>query len=252
MNIRKKVVVTGASSGIGRATVERFAAEGWDVCLLARRKERLVEIHATLPAGHHLLCIGDYSTEKNERELTELLRKEWGHVDALVNSAGVSMQTDPINDSWESWKANFDIMIVGAARMTRVVVPLMKTGGRIIHVTSIHKERAEKGASAYSSAKAAIDQYCRALAVELAPKGILVNSIAPGFVDTEMSTKADGTSELVSEWFRENYVEGNHLPLRRAAQPSEISGVAFFLAGPDATYITGQAITVDGGLTITF
>ena len=80
---------------------------------------------------------------------------------------------------------------------------------------------------------------------------ILVNAIAPGFIDTPMSLK-DGVSELDSKWFQQNYVEGHHLPLRRAGQPEEIAGVALFLAGPDASYITGQVITVDGGLTITF
>jgi 3-oxoacyl-[acyl-carrier protein] reductase len=88
--------------------------------------------------------------------------------------------------------------------------------------------------------------------VELAPRGILVNAIAPGFIDTEMSIRADGVNELETEWFRTNYVEGQHLPLRRAGRPEEIAGVAAFLAGPDSTYITGQVITVDGGLTITF
>lgn len=249
---RKRVVVTGASSGIGRATAERFAREGWNVCMLARRRDRLEALLKDLPAGQHLICIGDYASAETGRTLVELVTKEWGRVDALVNAAGVSMHTDPINDTWDHWKSQFNIMIDGATRMTHALVPLMPDGGRIIHVTSIHRERAERGASAYSSAKAAIDQYCRALAVELAPRNILVNSIAPGFVDTEMSVKADGTSELASDWFRQNYVEGQHLPLRRAAQPSEIAGVAFFLAGPDASYITGQAITVDGGLTITF
>jgi 3-oxoacyl-[acyl-carrier protein] reductase len=100
-------------------------------------------------------------------------------------------------------------------------------------------------------AKAAVNQYCRSLAIELAPKGILVNAIAPGFVQTPMST-VNGVSELESEWFKQNYVEGHHLPLKRAGQPEEIAGVAFFLAGPDASYLTGQVITVDGGLTVTF
>ena len=99
--------------------------------------------------------------------------------------------------------------------------------------------------------KAAINQYCRSLALELADKGILVNAIAPGFVATPMSM-VDGVDELESEWFRSNYISGHHLPLRRAGQPEEIAGVALFLAGKDASYITGQVIVVDGGLTITF
>jgi 3-oxoacyl-[acyl-carrier protein] reductase len=132
-----------------------------------------------------------------------------------------------------------------------MAVPLMKEGGRIVHITSIHGERGEGGASAYGMAKAALNQYCRALAIELAPRGILVNAIAPGFVDTPMSVSG-GVNELETDWFRQNYVAGHHLPLRRAARPEEIAGVAWFLAGPDASYITGQVLTVDGGLTVTF
>ena len=156
-----------------------------------------------------------------------------------------------IDSALAEWRIPFDTMINGAIFLTRGCAPLMKRGGRIIHVTSIHGERAEVRASAYSMAKAALNQYCRALALELAPAGILVNAIAPGFIDTPMSV-VDGVSELDTLWFRANYIEGHHLPLKRAGKPDEIAGVAHFLAGPDASYLTGQVITVDGGLTITF
>src|SRR5262249_3182613 len=129
---------------------------------------------------------------------------------------------------------------------------LMSNGGRIIHITSIHGERAEPNTSAYAMAKAALNQFCRGLAVELAPRGILANAIAPGFIDTEMSIGPDGVSELETEAFQNNYVGGPPRPLRRPGRPEEIAGVAAFLAGPDAPSLTGQVITVDGGLTITF
>ena len=101
-------------------------------------------------------------------------------------------------------------------------------------------------------AKAGITQLTRSLAVELAPRNILANTIAPGFIDTPMSVKADGKNELDSEWFKDNYIRYNHLPLKRAGKPEEVAGVAWFLAGADASYITGTVVTVDGGLTITF
>jgi 3-oxoacyl-[acyl-carrier protein] reductase len=179
------------------------------------------------------------------------LKGRWGKLDALVNCAGVFAGADAVESPLKDWRRPFDTMVNGAVNLTRVVVPLMTKGGRIIHVTSIHGERTESGASAYSMAKAALNQYCRSLALELAPRGILVNAIAPGFVDTPMSV-VNGVNELESDWFKRNYVDGHHLPLKRPGNPDEIAGAAFFLAGPDATYITGQVLTVDGGLTITF
>jgi 3-oxoacyl-[acyl-carrier protein] reductase len=249
---RPKVVVTGASSGIGKATAVRFAAEGYDVCLSARREALLREVAGSLLPGDHLICPGDYSDAAVVGGMEQTIRARWGRVDVLVNSAGVFSAGDIVDSPLAQWRASLDTMFTGAVLVTRMVVPLMPAGGRIIHITSIHGERVERQGSAYAIAKAALNQYCRALALELAPRGILVNAIAPGFVDTPMSVRPDGSNELESDWFRQNYVEGHHLPVCRAAQPEEIAGVARFLAGPDATYLTGQVITVDGGLTITF
>ena len=251
MNQRKKVIVTGASSGIGRASAIRFAADGWDVCVSARRKEPLRELLAGFPKGNHLVSVGDYSDPAVAAAMGEQLQTRWGRLDALVNCAGVFQPAPAVNSPLDQWRRPLDTMVDGAVRMTRVAVPLMTSGGRVIHVTSIHGERAEANASAYAMAKAAINSFCRGLALELAGDGILVNAIAPGFIDTPMSV-VNGVNELESEWFKANYVTGHHLPLRRSGTPEEIAGVAAFLAGPDATYLTGQVITVDGGMTITF
>jgi len=250
--MNRKVVITGASSGIGKATAVRFATDGCDVCVNARREDRLRELIKTLPPGDHLICPGDYSDPGVVEAMGKTIRECWGRVDVLVNCAGVNRSAHVTDAALEEWRVPFDTMFAGGVQMTRMVVPLMSAGGRIVHITSIHGERAEAGTSAYAMAKAALNQFCRGLAVELAPRGILVNAVAPGFIDTEMSIRSDGVNELETEWFRMNYVEGHHLPLRRAGQPEEIAGVAAFLAGPDATYLTGQVITVDGGLTITF
>jgi 3-oxoacyl-[acyl-carrier protein] reductase len=226
--------------------------------------KELQQVRDGLVAGDHLVCAGDYSDPMTAEAVFQAISTSWGRLDVLVNCAGVSWPVDVITSPMDQWRRPFEVMLMGAVNMTRVAVRLMtgdtaegvdrpesRCGGRIIHVTSIHGERAERMQSSYGMVKAALNQYCRALAIELAPRGILVNAIAPGFVDTPMSI-VDGVSELETEWFRINYVDGHHLPLRRAGRPEEIAGVAWFLAGPDASYITGQVLTVDGGLTITF
>lgn len=248
---KRRVIVTGASSGIGRATARRFAREGWDVFLTALDEEGLNRVRLELPEGRHLVYAGPYEDPETAAAMTAALRAEWGELDALINCAGVYWAADIVDSPLEVWRRPFDMMVGGALLMTRLAASFMVPGGRIVHITSVHGERAEKGASGYAVAKAALNQFCRGLALELAPRGVLVNAVAPGFVDTPMSV-TNGVNELETDWFRQNYIDGHHLPLRRAAQPEEIAGVVYFLAGPDASYLTGQVITVDGGLTITF
>lgn len=248
---RAKVLITGAASGIGRATAIRFAAEGYDVCANDIQADKLTTLLGELAPGNHLLLTGSYADKTSIEKGEKLISENWGSLDALVNCAGISGKTDALEMDIEQWRIIFDVMVNGCILISQLAVRFMQKGGRIIHISSIHGTRAESGASSYSMAKAAINQYCRAMAVELADKNILINAIAPGFVDTAMSI-VDGVSELEGEWFKTNYIDSHHLPLRRAANAGEIAGVALFLAGKDASYITGQVITVDGGLTITF
>jgi 3-oxoacyl-[acyl-carrier protein] reductase len=248
---RPKVLITGAASGIGRATALRFAHEGYDVCLNDIQADKLTQLLNELAPGNHLILHGSYAGKEVIQNGEKLIKESWGTLDALVSCAGISQKTDPLQMEIEEWRIIFDTMVNGCILISRLAVQFMVNGGRIIHVTSIHGTRAEPGASSYSMAKSAINQYCRSMAVQLADRNILVNAIAPGFVDTAMSI-VDGVSELEGEWFKTNYIDSHHLPLRRAARADEIAGVAFFLAGKDASYITGQVITVDGGLTITF
>ncbi len=253
--MRKKIIVLGASSGIGKATAERFAREGWQVLLTGIDRIQCEEVLKNLPGEGHQDCELDASNLTDNKRFNETLELDFGKIDAYVNSIGISDYVSVIDTTFDAWDKSLQIMLYGSVHLSRTLVPLLKDGGRIIHITSIHSihyERVAQRSSAYGIAKAAITQLTRSLAIELAPRDILANTIAPGFVDTPMSINADGRDELESEWFTDNYIKNDHLPLKRAAKPEEIASVAWFLAGPDASYITGSVVMVDGGLTITF
>ncbi len=251
--IRKTVIVLGGSSGIGKAIAQRFAHEGWLVVIASPDLHQLEPVRNTLEGDGHISIEMDVRNDAHHLGFIKQL-KERGikHFDTLVNSIGISQHFDVLEKDFSAWNNTLEVMLYGTVKSCRMLVPLMYNGGRIIQITSIHHCRVEKGSSAYGMAKAAITQFTRSLALELAPKNILANTIAPGFINTPMSVKENGENELETTWFKDNYIKYEHLPLKRAGRPEEVAGVAYFLAGPDASYITGSVITVDGGLTITF
>jgi NAD(P)-dependent dehydrogenase (short-subunit alcohol dehydrogenase family) len=250
--MRKKIIVLGGSSGIGKAIAERFAKEGWQVLVAANDLLQCTATVNGLEGGQHIACEVDVRNDEHINKLHRLVKEKFGEFEGLVNSIGISQSLSAIDSDFAAWDNAVQVMLYGSVKTCRALVPLIIEGGRIINVTSIHYNRVANGSSAYGMAKAAITQFTRSLAVELAPRNILANTIAPGFVNTPLSIKANGKNEMDTDWFKDNYIKYDHLPLKRAAEPEEIAGVAWFLAGSDASYITGSVVTVDGGLTITF
>ena len=235
----RRAIVTGGANGIGAAIVERLRSLGGRVCVLD------VEESST----------GDMSVQVDLSNLdhvpiaaTEAIGL-LGGVDILVNCAGIS-------DS-------FDLRELEIGRYSRVMnvnlhAPILLMSvcgkamtdqgyGRIVNVTSVHGLVSEPGCIAYDTSKGGLNAATRVASIDLADGGVLVNAVAPGFVDTRMAI-ADGVNELESDWFTNIYVENAEIPLRRAAQEDEIARVVAWLASEDNTYLTGQVVTVDGGM----
>ncbi len=249
---RKIVIILGGSSGIGKSTAHRFAKEGWLVVIASSNLEKAQEAKNELVGEGHLVFELDVRNEGHLERFFQNIKSHFTVFDVLINSVGVSESIPALTADFSSWDNALQVMLYGTVKSCRLLVPLLKDGGRIINITSIHAFRVENGSSAYGMAKAAITQFTKSLALELASRNILANTIAPGFIDTPMSIDSSGQNELTTEWFHDNYIAYDHLPLKRAGRPDEVAGVAYFLSGPDSSYMTGTVVVVDGGLTITF
>jgi NAD(P)-dependent dehydrogenase (short-subunit alcohol dehydrogenase family) len=249
-------VVTGSGTGIGYAAAELFALSGAAVVVNGRRPQ-LCEAAAqriVQQGGRAIAVAADVSTAAGAQRVIDAACETFGGITILVNNAAIAAVSDFVTTPYDEWRrvldVNLDSAIHGARSAARAMIAAGK-GGRIVNVSSIHAYRAERGASHYDIAKGGMDQLTRTLAVELAPHNILVNSVAPGFVDTPMSV-VNGQSELETEWFTSNYVQQRRIPLARAAQPAEIAQAIAWLASPLNTYVNGHVLVVDGGLSVTF
>jgi NAD(P)-dependent dehydrogenase (short-subunit alcohol dehydrogenase family) len=250
-------LVTGGAQGIGLGIATRLAEEGARVVLAdineARAAAAAVQLSDRgLSAGHLAVDIGD---DASCAALAEALAATEGRLDILVNNAAIGDAVAIDDLTMDHYLKVTRINQDGALRVTLALLPLLRKGGsgrRILNVASIMGLRGWPDSLPYSTAKGGIVNLTRALAADLAPEGILVNAIAPGFVDTPMSILPDGRHEYDSDWFRDIYVKYGRIPLRRFATPADMAGPAFFLCSDDSRYVTGQILLVDGGCSATF
>lgn len=248
-------LVTGAAHGIGRAIAERFAAEGAHVVVADIDAAGAAQVAATLgPAA--VAARVDIADPASVAALAATVEARFGRCEILVNNAAILDTAGVDAMSFSHYRAVMDVNQDGAIRVTLALLPLMRRAGagrRILNIASIQGVRGTRDSLAYATAKGALVNFTRALACDLADDGILVNALAPGFVDTRMAQLPDGAGhEHATDWFREIYVRHGRIALRRPGQPADIAGPAFFLCSDDARYVTGQILLVDGGLSATF
>ncbi|MDH6194717.1 NAD(P)-dependent dehydrogenase (short-subunit alcohol dehydrogenase family) [Mycobacterium frederiksbergense] len=236
----KRAVVTGGAHGIGAAIVDRLRTSGARVVVL------------DLEAGPDDVKVDLADRTAVDSAADEALRR-LGGLDILVNCAGMSRPSPARGLDLATYDLTLAVNLTAPVQlMSRLSEPMAQQRyGRIVNVTSIHARLSEALSLSYDVSKGGLESATRTAALELADDGILVNAVAPGFVATRMSV-VDGEDELQSEPFTSVYVNQGRLPLRRAAQPSEVAETVAFLASESNSYITGQTVTVDGGLSARF
>jgi 3-oxoacyl-[acyl-carrier protein] reductase len=247
MRLKDQVaLVTGGSRGIGRGIVKQFAAEGCKVAFVYRGSQQAAEslVQEVSTAGGTALTLqADVTNLEAAQQVAEKVEKEWGRLDILVNNAGVIHDDLFVRMEPEHWNQVLSTNLGGTYNFCRAVAyTLMKQRrGRIINISSVAAEHVNLGQTNYAASKGAINAFTRALAVELASRNVTVNAIAPGFIETDMSEAVrNKAGDLIKKF----------IPMRRIGQPDDIAKVAVFLASADSGYMTGQVLTVDGGLSL--
>lgn len=247
MRLKDQVaLVTGGSRGIGRAIVKALVADGARVAFVFRgSEEAAAELtrEVSEAGGTTLALQADVADHQAAQNCVDRVVKDWGRLDVLVNNAGIIRDDLFVRMEHEAWESVLRTNLGGTYNFCRAAAygMMRQRSGRIINVSSVAADYVNPGQTNYAASKGAVNALTRALAVELASRNVTVNAIAPGFIETEMTEAIrNRAGDLIKKV----------IPMRRLGKPEDVARVALFLAGPDSAYITGQVLTVDGGLSL--
>ena len=245
----KRVIVTGASSGIGRATANLFLSAGATVALVGRRESTLADVAQAGPGGRALIVTADLSDEKQSESCMAESTDKMGGLDVLINAAGI-LKGGRIEDTTLGlWDEMMNINLRSVFHLMKLAVPhLERSRGNVVNVSSVTGPRSFPGVLAYCVSKAGVDHLTRCAALELAPKGVRVNAVNPGVVVTSLH-RSGGMSEEAYAAFLE-HSKTTH-PLGRVGEAEEVASLIYFLASDRASWITGATVNIDGGRALT-
>jgi NAD(P)-dependent dehydrogenase (short-subunit alcohol dehydrogenase family) len=236
----KRVVLTGASRGLGALLAHAFSRAGARLALVARSEADLKALSAALP-GPTLVMSGDVTDEELNESVADATVAEWGGVDVWICNAGISpVMAGPRRTQASVWRRVLEVNLTGSFLGARAAARVMGPGGRLIFTGSVLGERPRRGLTAYSASKAGLVGLAKGLALDLAPDGITVNVVAPGWFDSPLADGFKGRPELAAE------VTG-HTAQKRWGAPTDLTGIYQFLASDASAFVTGAVLSVDGG-----
>jgi NAD(P)-dependent dehydrogenase (short-subunit alcohol dehydrogenase family) len=244
----KTVIVTGGNRGIGRAIVDRLAAEGGDVMVVGRNETTIAKTLAAVAesGGSAWGIAADVSRSDDVRRIAAEATARWDRIDVLVNNAGIGYETPFLEIPEDEWDGVVATNLRGPFLLSQLVCREMaaRGGGAVVHIASIDASGGDGPYASYNASKAALLGLNRTMALELGPLGIRVNCVSPGFTRTDMTESA--VAPELMDYLLHRF---ERVPLRRLVEPAEIAAACAFLASDDASAVSGIDLTVDGGLT---